>query len=259
MAHYLVENHPQAPTGQGWALVESKSGMLHAFYNSKEAAESEGKVERYVKASKHFTSLKVEKLEAGDKGPWAQVRIIQAGMSKNRTLYPADVLAAGAHLYSKIKMMLDHPFYEYSVRDLGGIYGEAEWNSVEQSVEAPLHFLVETEAGQRAYGLALAEQRLRAEGVLGDEDYVFGISHVAYVQGEYVEPDAEGNDFGYAHFKATRIDEVLSGDMVVFDAANGKVKELAESFRKTAVTQKEEAYVKPASTPKRRIIVNVLS
>jgi hypothetical protein len=60
------------------------------------------------------------------KRPYAMTRIIAAGMSLNNTLYPNDVLAAAAHKYSRIKMMLDHPDWwgkGYTIRDLAGIYG----------------------------------------------------------------------------------------------------------------------------------------
>lgn len=166
--------------------------------------------------------------------PYAIARIISAGMSKNQTLYPADVLAAGAHKYSKVKMMLDHPDFwgkGYTVRDLAGIYGEAHWDRAEQGVVAPLYFLTGTEAGQLALNLAREEVALRQAGILSDDDRVFGISHVAYVNGLYRQPGEDGHDpqYGYSYYEATEIEEVLSGDMVVFDAANGKVQQLFEN------------------------------
>ena len=186
--------------------------------------------------------------------PYAMTRIISAGMSLNNTLYPADVLAAAAHKYSRIKMMLDHPDWwgkGYTVRDLAGIYGEARWSSEEQGVIAPLYFLVGTEAGQLALNLAREEVTLRKAGVLGDNDYVFGISHVAYVDGESVDA-GEDEDYPQPHFRATEIDEVLSGDMVVFDAANGKVKELIESLTLKAPQSREEVVERGSVNPVRR-------
>lgn len=166
--------------------------------------------------------------------PYAITKIITAGMSKNHTLYPADVLAAAAHKYSKVKMMLDHPDFwgkGYTVRDLAGIYGEAHWDRAEQGVVAPLYFLTGTEAGQLALNLAREEVELRKAGILSSEDKVFGISHVAYVNGVYHQSGDEGHDpqYPYSYYEATEIEEVLSGDMVVFDAAGGKVQQLFEN------------------------------
>lgn len=170
--------------------------------------------------------------------PYAIAKIITAGMSKNGTLYPADVLAAAAHKYSKAKMMLDHPDFwgkGYTVRDLAGIYGEAHWDRAEQGVVAPLYFLTGTEAGQLALSLAKEEVALRKAGILSDEDKVFGLSHVAYVDvlRRQVGDDDHDPQFPYSYYEAVEVEEVLSGDMVVFDAAGGKVQQLFESHLRT--------------------------
>ena len=186
--------------------------------------------------------------------PYAMTQIIAAGMSLNNTLYPADVLAAATQKYSRVKMMLDHPDWwgkGYTVRDLAGIYGEASWDSQAKAVIAPLYFLVGTEAGQVALNLAREEAALRKAGVLGDDDYVFGISHVAYVEGDFVDAE-ESEEYPQEHFRATEIDEVLSGDMVVFPAANGKVRDLIESFAPRAPETREEVVERGAVAQVRR-------
>lgn len=179
-----------------------------------------------------MSRVRLEALNADDGDrPYAIMRIIGAGMTKNETFYPADVLAAGAHLYSKAKMMLDHPdfmFNDFSVRNLAGVYGEATWDRDAQGVVAPFYYL-DNEAGRLALTLAREEIDLRARGVLGDDDTLVGVSHVAYVAGHRVDADDDGNEYGYSYYEADEIIEVLSGDLVVFPAADGKLLELVES------------------------------
>jgi len=180
---------------------------------------------------KHVEGVQFLALEgADDARPSARVRVITAGMSLNRRLYPADVLAAAAGEYSRSKMMLNHPdfFTGYDMEKLAGIYGEAEWDRERNGVVADLHFLTRTDAGRTALAYAQEEIALRREGVLGPEDKLFGVSHVAYTEGKLVSADDKGNELGYDYYVVEKITEVLSGDFVVFDAADGKILELQE-------------------------------
>lgn len=201
---------------------------------------------------RHTEAVRFEAVEDENSDrPSARVRIIRAGMSLNGRMYPSDVLAEGSHLYSRSKMMLDHPdpFVGYEMQKLAGVYGEAEWDREQEGVVANLHFLTNTPAGQVAFAYAQEEVALREEGVLGEDDRLFGVSHVAYTEGKWVSADDDDNELGRDYYEVTRIVEVLSGDFVVFEAADGKILDLKESIesrvrdrcQREGVDVKEEA------------------
>lgn len=219
--------------------------------------EAEGEEKEY-KETEHVEGVRFLALEgADDSRPSAKVQIISAGMSLNRTMYPADVLAAGAHEYSRAKMMLNHPDFwiGYDMEKLAGIYGEAEWDRERNGVVANLHFLTRTDAGRTALAYAQEEIALRKEGVLGSEDKLFGVSHVAYTEGKYIFADDDDNELNYDYYEVEKIVRVLSGDFVVFDAADGKILELQEQVEAAVRASCSREGIEFKSAPKVKEVI----
>jgi len=160
--------------------------------------------------------------QEGNGSPVAKVTLIKAGLSLNNVNYPPDVLAAAAHLYNDKPCMLDHS-WSPSVRDIAGWFRNARWNAQDQAIEADL-YLLDTQAGRVLLELAREEQRLRAEGNIGEGSRLFGLSHQVFGDVEVVT-DEGGNEY----VNVREITEVMSVDAVAFPAANGEVKELHES------------------------------
>jgi hypothetical protein len=190
--------------------------------------------------------LQIEEAREG-KGPVITAQLIRAGMSLNRRRYPDTVLATAAPLYAGVKVMLDHAdgwLFPDSVRNVAAIVTDPKWDEGEKALVGRIHPATDLESGRVLLDLARTEQAFRRDGILGDEDHLFGFSHRAMATGEYREPeDAE------PYYEVSAITDVISVDAVVFPAAGGLMRGLSESRRDQLLALLGEAGIRPAPSP----------
>ena len=141
-----------------------------------------------------------------------RVQVIEAGLAKNRRVYPMRVLAAAAPLYDGAKAF-DHHRTEEELR-LGsttGLVGQYRNPAVNQrGIEADLHLLPSATATADALDASLAGQ---AEGLKP----LVGISHDVGVNARNVNDPSHG-----LVEEVTEIVHVFSADVVAEASAGGK-------------------------------------
>lgn len=145
---------------------------------------------------------------------WAAVAI-QAGISANRNYYSDDVLRSAAALYEGAKVFSNHelrPDVMRDPRDLVGRFREAKYALIEGADGKTVGAVV---GKLRITDKAYRERMLEAWDA-GEPD-LFGLSHTAQSEGEYVRL-SDGPAMG-----VTKIRAVESLDIVAFPAAGGRV------------------------------------
>lgn len=141
-----------------------------------------------------------------------RVQVIEAGLAKNRRLYPMRVLAAAVPLYDGAKAF-DHHRTEEELRlgSTAGLVGQYRNPSVnERGIEADLHLLPSATAVAEALDASLAGQ---ADGLKP----LVGISHDVGINGNKVNDPSHG-----LVEEVTEIVHVFSADVVAEASAGGK-------------------------------------